>query len=49
MLEGIFRDTVRRINVTEDGQEWLTDKQLDEVYREISEQGIKNLLFRRSS
>ena len=44
LLEGVFRESVKRINRTEDGREWLTEKQLDEVWREISQHPGKPLL-----
>jgi type I restriction enzyme, R subunit len=43
VLESIFKKTVSKINITEDGYEWLTDKQLDEVFIELVDQGSKNL------
>ena len=43
VLEKVFKETVRKINLTEDGKEWLTEKQLDEVFTEISEQTGKSL------
>jgi len=43
VLEDVFRKTVRKINVTEDGKEWLTDKQLDEVFEEIVDQRGRSL------
>ncbi|TWT62858.1 type I restriction endonuclease subunit R [Rubinisphaera italica] len=35
-LRDKFFENVRAINTTEDGQAWLTDKQLEEVYESIS-------------
>jgi type I restriction enzyme R subunit len=35
-LKDKFLEHVRTINTTEDGRTWLTDKQLEEVYEEIS-------------
>ncbi|MEA3436726.1 MAG: type I restriction endonuclease, partial [Thermodesulfobacteriota bacterium] len=43
VLEDVFRETVRKINVTEDDKEWLTDKQLDEVFEEIVNQRGRSL------
>ncbi len=43
VLEDVFRKTIRKINVTEDGKEWLTDKQLDEVFEEIVDQRGRSL------
>jgi type I restriction enzyme, R subunit len=36
ILEEEFRSALKRINLTEDGRSWLTDKQIDDVFREIS-------------
>ncbi len=44
ILKDIFKSTVRKINVTADGQEWLTDRQLEELYDEILHQPGKSLL-----
>ena len=35
-LEADFKKSIRAINKTEDGREWLTDKQLDDIYYEVS-------------
>ena len=35
ILKGVFCDSVRAINTTEDGRRWLTDKQLEELYDEL--------------
>ncbi|QDT59461.1 Type-1 restriction enzyme R protein [Stieleria bergensis] len=35
-LRDKFFEYVRKINTTEDGQTWLTDKQLEEVYEDVS-------------
>jgi len=43
VLKEVFRKTIRKINVTEDGNEWLTDKQLDEVFDEIVIQSGRSL------
>jgi len=43
VLEEVFRKTVRNINVTQDGNKWLTDKQLDEVFEEIVDQRGRSL------
>lgn len=44
VLEDVFRKTIRKINVTQDGKEWLTDKQLDEVFEEIVDQRCAALI-----
>ena len=31
LLPKVFKDSVKAINKTVDGKEWLTDKQLDEI------------------
>ena len=43
VLEDVFRKTLRKINVTEHGKQWLTDKQLDEVFEEIVDQRGRSL------
>src|SRR5262249_47220598 len=34
-LEKIFKESIKAINKTDDGKEWLSEKQLDEKYREL--------------
>lgn len=36
ILTGEFRDSIKRINVTDDGRQWLTDKQVDSIIRDIT-------------
>lgn len=43
VLEKVFKEALQKINLTNDGKEWLTDKQLDEVFTEISDQIGKSL------
>ena len=43
VLEKVFKESLQKINRTDDGEEWLTDKQLDEVFDEISDQTGKSL------
>ena len=43
VLEKVFKESVRKINLTEDGKEWLTEKQLDEILTEITDQIGKSL------
>ncbi len=43
VLEDVFRKTISKINVAEGGKEWLTDKQLDEVFEEIVDQRGRSL------
>ncbi|PKN68517.1 MAG: type I restriction endonuclease subunit R [Deltaproteobacteria bacterium HGW-Deltaproteobacteria-12] len=35
MMEQEFRSSLRRINLTDDGRSWLTEKQIDDVVREV--------------
>lgn len=44
VLKSVFKEHVRRINRTEAGQEWLTDRQLDALYDELATQPDKSLL-----
>lgn len=44
VLRDLFREKVRDINTTEDGTPWLTDKQLDELYDEVTGQTGHSLL-----
>ena len=44
LLPEVFRDAVRAINTTEDGQLWLTDRQLDELRDQILRQPNRTLL-----
>jgi type I restriction enzyme R subunit len=56
ILKGVFCDNVRRINTTEDGRRWLTDKQLEDIYDELlsppshslaeANEAVQNLLYR---
>jgi type I restriction enzyme R subunit len=43
VLEKTFKNTVRRINLTEQGEEWLTDKQLDDILAELTHSGTLKL------
>ncbi len=43
-LRDEFKAAVRAINRTPDGVEWLTDRQLDELFEEVSAQSGKTLL-----
>ena len=43
ILRDEFNKAVRRINVTDDGREWLTDKQLDKLFDEITGQSGSSL------
>ncbi|MBU2513988.1 HsdR family type I site-specific deoxyribonuclease [bacterium] len=44
VLQDEFKQSVRSINTTEDGKEWLTDHQLEELYQELTDQAGKSLL-----
>ena len=38
LLTNEFRDALKRINLTDDGRPWLTEKQVDDVVREVMTQ-----------
>ena len=44
LLPDVFRAAVRRINTTDDGKPWLTDRQLDELRDQILRQPNRTLL-----
>lgn len=44
VLKDIFKDSVRQLNLTEDGKEWLNDKQLDDLFEELTRHPDKSLL-----
>ena len=44
VLKDIFKLSVHRMNTTDDGQEWLNDKQLDDLFEELTYQSGKTLL-----
>ncbi len=44
ILPEVFRDAVRSINLTSDGQPWLTDRQLDDLHDQILRQPNRTLL-----
>ncbi|MEO8232682.1 MAG: type I restriction endonuclease, partial [Ignavibacteriota bacterium] len=43
VLPKVFKDSIKKINITSDGKEWLTDKQLNEILFEIQNFAGKNL------
>lgn len=43
VLSKIFKDSIKAINKTDNGAEWLTDKQLDQILFEIQNFAGKNL------
>ncbi|NQU24700.1 MAG: type I restriction endonuclease subunit R [Candidatus Nealsonbacteria bacterium] len=44
VLRDIFNQSVRAINTTDDGRPWLTDKQLEELFEQITHQPGKSLV-----
>lgn len=44
MLKDVFLRTVRDVNLTDDGQTWLTDSQLEQLYEDFSDFGTQKLL-----
>jgi len=44
ILKSVFKTYVSKINLTDDGKEWLTDKQLEDLYTELDAGKYKNML-----
>ena len=44
LLSTVFRNAIRSINKTDAGEEWLSDRQLDDVYDQILRQPNRTLL-----
>jgi type I restriction enzyme R subunit len=44
ILEGVFRQSLHEINRTEQGQPWLSDKQISDLIEEIVNQPAKSLV-----
>ncbi|MCK4624776.1 MAG: type I restriction endonuclease subunit R [Phycisphaerae bacterium] len=44
VLKGIFKQSVKAINKLDDGREWLTDKQLEDLHEQLTNQPGKSLL-----
>ncbi len=44
VIKSVFKEAVSKINTTEDGQTWLIDTQLEELYTELTDHPYKNLL-----
>jgi len=44
ILKDTFNTSVRAINTAEDGQPWLTDGQLEELYDELTTQPSRSLV-----
>ena len=44
ILEKEFRDSLQKINLTDDGNSWLTDKQVDDIVRDFLNQTGPGLL-----
>jgi type I restriction enzyme, R subunit len=43
-VAGVFDEAVRAINTTDDGQPWLTDRQLDDLRTQLLRQPNRTLL-----
>ena len=43
ILEDVFKQAVSKINVTDDGRPWLTEKQLDKLLSELAGQSGNTL------
>ncbi|HEY5123663.1 MAG TPA: type I restriction endonuclease, partial [Ignavibacteria bacterium] len=43
VLSDVFKQSIKKINVTDDGREWLTDKQLNEIFFELQNFPEKSL------
>jgi type I restriction enzyme R subunit len=43
LLPKVFKESIKKINLTADGREWLTGKQLDEIFFEIQNFAGKSL------
>ncbi len=43
LLPKVFKESIKKINLTDDGREWLTEKQLDEILFEIQNFAGKSL------
>lgn len=43
ILPKVFKDSIKKINLTADGKEWLTDRQIDEIFFEIQNFASKSL------
>ena len=37
LLKGVFKESIKAINLTDNGEPWLTDKQLNDLYEEVTE------------
>jgi type I restriction enzyme R subunit len=44
ILPEVFREAVRAINLSDDGEPWLTDRQLDDLRDQLFRQGAAGLL-----
>jgi type I restriction enzyme R subunit len=44
VLGDVFRQSVRAINTTDDGKPWLTDRQLEELLEDLTNQSDKTLI-----
>lgn len=43
ILPDVFKDSIKKLNLTQDGKEWLTDKQLNDILFEIQNFASKTL------
>jgi len=43
VLKDVFKKSLHKINRTDSGKEWLTEKQLEELYNEITDHTGKSL------
>ena len=37
VLKSVFKESIKAINLTDNGEPWLTDKQLNDLYEEVTE------------
>ncbi len=44
VLKDIFKQSISKLNLTDDGKEWLNDNQLDDLFEELTNQTGKTLL-----
>jgi len=44
VLKDVFKQSVSKLNLTDDGLQWINDKQLDDLFEDLSNQAGKTLL-----
>ena len=44
VLKEVFKQNISKLNLTDDGKKWLNDKQLDDLFEELTNQSGKTLL-----